>query len=150
MYFAIKSYLFLTAPPPPPSKLEAEFMNGQFCWGSGHNLESSQTWGFRIQCGGWGSVCRGGCELRMARRKTLKTFVPFKVQEFGLISPPSSPPLLFQQETKAIFVLEEDGVHLYSNDGQKLIWVLFVDEGEVFGSCGRVKRVHLNSADRKV
>ncbi len=34
------------------SRSEAEFMNVlvQFCWGFGHNLESSQTRGFRIQC----------------------------------------------------------------------------------------------------
>jgi hypothetical protein len=57
---------------------EAEFMNVQFCWGSGHNLESSPTWGFRRQClhyklvsnqfcskeggGGVKSVGRGDCE----------------------------------------------------------------------------------------
>ncbi len=34
----------------PTSCLEAEFMNVQFRWGFWHNLESSQTWVFHIQC----------------------------------------------------------------------------------------------------
>ncbi len=29
---------------------EAELMSVQFRWGFGHNLESSQIWGFRVQC----------------------------------------------------------------------------------------------------
>ncbi len=72
---------------------EAEFMNVQFREVSGHNLESSQTWGFRIQSlhyktvsnhffglggGGGKSVVEVTVNSNPARRKTLKTFVPIR------------------------------------------------------------------------
>ncbi len=73
---------------------EADFMMYNFVEVSAHNLASSQTWGFRVQClhystnqfqptvarggGGGGGVkwvIRGDCEYKQ-RRKTLKTVVP--------------------------------------------------------------------------
>ncbi len=98
---------------------------------SGHNLESSQTWGFRIQClhykpvpnslllrGGRGVkfVSRGRW-LLIARRKTLRTFVPITSENsaFKSVTFPKSGKL--HGEGKMQWIKES---HDYSFKGYKI------------------------------
>ncbi len=67
---------------PPATQQKLNSWTDTFVEISGHNLKSSQTWVFRVQCLHYKPVSNhfcsggGGRWLWIARRKTLKTFVP--------------------------------------------------------------------------
>ncbi len=69
---------------------EAEFMNVNFVEVSGHNLESSQTWGFRILCFHYKLVLHGregvkSLEVTVnSKEENSSDFCRNYVQEFGL------------------------------------------------------------------